>query len=525
MHYCLSIPEILHLIVENLDFEIQVPYRAGQSRSKALAALARTSRAFGDVALDELWTHLVGLERILCCMPPDLFSGRRENRVSRLLRPMKASDWDRPRIYMNRVKHLWVAGRRVARQNSNIFAALNGSFPAGEVESYFRRLRSVQWLTEHDLLNIRFLLSPRLNALSLDFPSSHTNFSFLSSIPLICPGLKELGVNALGIFSTFPDGPFISELTCGLHSLQKLRIAIPDLTNFEHISRVKGLTSLECLLSNTLPMLFSPLSFDALEEVTVFNGNLDTIIDLFSRCSLPVLKRLKIHPSFGITATGVDKLHKVLSRSCTPSSLTTLELTFDGDDEGGVEGEDPELYTIPFRSFEPLFCFVNLTSFCIASKSGICLNDEELEIIARTWPHLRHLTLWERVECLTLSLRSLSILAEHCPLLESLTLTLDPESDPELLTSNGHQPISQLALHTLDVNRSPISAPTLFTGRFLSSIFPNLSVVTTDLDVSRIYLLEEDEDSELKEYHDLWKEVESQLSVFKAIREEEKARV
>ncbi|KAK7036084.1 hypothetical protein R3P38DRAFT_2616734 [Favolaschia claudopus] len=508
MHYssCLKIPEIVQLIVQNL----RLPDR--DLDRHALAALACTSRTFSAVALDDLWRTLDSLEPILYCMPPDLFGGRGEDR---LLRPMKASDWDRPRIYTNRVKHLNISNHCLVP--ADIFPALNASLWPGEVESYFRKLTAVRWINEHDLINIRFLLSSKLKNLSLEFPSSHTNFSLLSSIPLVCPGLEKLRVN-----SPLPDGTSISELIHGLHSLQKLHITIPDRESLEHLSRLKGLTSFTCSLPNTLPILCNPLSFVALEEVTILNSNLKKIIHLFSRCSLPVLKRLKITANSGTTTAGVEKLHKVLSRSCAPSSLTTIEVDLQEDDAG----EHPELYMIPFCSFEPLFCFVNLTSISIASKSGIRLHDEEMEIIARAWPRLRSLDLWERVECQTLSLRSLSIIAEHCPVLETLALSLNTTVIPELPPSDGRQPISQqLALHELDVNRSPISAPSLLTGRFLSSIFPNLSVVTSELDKFGLDELGEDEDSELTAYHGLWKEVESQLSVFKAIRQEERARV
>ncbi|KAK7020364.1 hypothetical protein R3P38DRAFT_2535195 [Favolaschia claudopus] len=508
MHDCLTIPEILQIIVENL----RLP--SGSKDRRALAILARTSRAFSALVLDELWKDLSEAEAILCCMPLDLFSGRGKDR--KLLRPMKTSDWDRPRGYLSRVKHFTLWSHGDCDAIADILPALNASLPAGKVEFYFPSMTALDWRNEYELPHMRFLLSARLTELSLRFPSSDTNFSFLSSIPLVCPGLKELDVT-----SPLPDGPSISELIRGLHSLQKLRIPVPDLASLEHISRQKGLTSLECSLLNTLPILRSPLSFNALEEVTFRHTNLETIINLLSRCSLSVLKRLEISPSSSTTTTCANKLHKTLSESCTPSSLTALKLYFSA---GGVAEGHPEMYTIPFHCFEPLFCF-RLTSIVISSMSGIRLNDEEMEIIARTWPCIQHLTLLERVECQTLSLRSLVILAKHCPSLETLALSLNTRSIPELATSNGCQLISQLALYKLEIGRSPVFAPVIHTTRFLSSIFPNLSAVNTEVDEWGLYDEDEDPDSELKLYDGLWKEVESQLSIFKAVRDEERARV
>jgi hypothetical protein len=87
MHACLSILEIFAIIcnelapnelnrVENLNFA-------------SLAALARTSHIFSELALNALWCGLPCLIPLLLCMPSDLLEKRKTRLVgyTELVRP------------------------------------------------------------------------------------------------------------------------------------------------------------------------------------------------------------------------------------------------------------------------------------------------------------------------------------------------------------------------------------------------------------------------------------------------------
>lgn len=74
MHHCLSLPEIILEIVENVsDFGEINPSR------QTLAALARTCTAFQEAALDELWRFQSGFLNLMKCLPPSkLYKKRRK---------------------------------------------------------------------------------------------------------------------------------------------------------------------------------------------------------------------------------------------------------------------------------------------------------------------------------------------------------------------------------------------------------------------------------------------------------------
>jgi hypothetical protein len=72
MHVCLSIPEILDIICNELapSDDLDGVYNHDLA---SLAALARTSRTFSEPALNAIWCGLPTLVPLLRCMPSDLW--------------------------------------------------------------------------------------------------------------------------------------------------------------------------------------------------------------------------------------------------------------------------------------------------------------------------------------------------------------------------------------------------------------------------------------------------------------------
>lgn len=65
MHPCLAIPEIFSLICKEIG---QQSFRSGD-----LASLARTCRAWTEIALDSLWYQIDRIDPLIECMPRDLW--------------------------------------------------------------------------------------------------------------------------------------------------------------------------------------------------------------------------------------------------------------------------------------------------------------------------------------------------------------------------------------------------------------------------------------------------------------------
>ncbi|KAK7020359.1 hypothetical protein R3P38DRAFT_3272166 [Favolaschia claudopus] len=510
MHRCLAIPEILQLISESLRDDY------GRRNLPSLAVLAQTCRSFSPVALAQLWGILSGLDPILHCMPLDLFS-RRGKDSWKLQRPIRASDWERPLVYMGLIKDLTIGPSPTVPQ---IFPALHASLPA-EVETCFPRLTRVQWYDDLESVSMRLTLSPRLTQVFMFIGTSHTNFSCLSSIPRLCPGLQEVSLRC-----QVPDGPSISDFLCRLHSLQRLMyVDIPDIQTLQHLSRLPSLMSMEISLPKILPTTPSPLSFIPLKKLIIWDSGVEGTVNFFTLCTMASLQDLNIPLETRTNIVAIDRLHTALRKSCSHESLKTFSVDYSETDPSELE-EPPNTCMIPLHSIQLLFCFANLTTVSITSHLGFHLNDEELKTVAVAWPCLQvlHLRCGELApyDKPGLSLHSLSTLAKYCVSLKTLTLSLDATSVPDLPSiTTAHQPTPQLALRHLDVDRSPISAPSIYVARFLFSFFPNLTTIRT----ARTFL-DNDEPDEPEEtiqaivYYDRWLEVWLQLPVLKAVREE-----
>lgn len=69
MHHCLLIPELVHLICN----EIRTGLGPESEICRTLLSLALTSRLWSDAALDCLWYRVEGIEPLFRCMPEDLW--------------------------------------------------------------------------------------------------------------------------------------------------------------------------------------------------------------------------------------------------------------------------------------------------------------------------------------------------------------------------------------------------------------------------------------------------------------------
>jgi hypothetical protein len=91
MHVCLSIPEIVAIICNELAPNDELDTMENRSYA-SLAALARTSHIFSELALNALWCGLPNLAPLLLCMPSDLLEERQTpGGGKRLVRPKKSS--------------------------------------------------------------------------------------------------------------------------------------------------------------------------------------------------------------------------------------------------------------------------------------------------------------------------------------------------------------------------------------------------------------------------------------------------
>ncbi|KAJ6491989.1 hypothetical protein C8R45DRAFT_867505 [Mycena sanguinolenta] len=504
MHYCLSILEL----VENICGYLQ---GVKQGR-RTLAALARTCSSFHDPALNYLWADQYNvLVNLMRCMPPDLFEFN--DGVPRLLRPILASDWERPLVYTRRIRSISDFSR-----DPHIIVLLGGllaSLP-GDVASLFPKLTSLEWREPwgaEDSFWARPLLSPRLTSLSISAQSMKTLLPSIE-IATTCPMLKKLQLSSYPVDAEIRSA--FSKCLRNLYTLESLHVEMPDMATLEHLSQLDSLTTLTTVLRDfVLPG--ASLPFIALERLNI-TYNVKPITDFFERCSGTPLKDIVIRINTCPSTAVIARLHSALRDGCSHSSLSSLIIEIDEN-----YPLEPESDAMTVHSLRPLFCFANLTSVCIISL-GFDMDDQGMDELACAWPQLKDLELGfagmnhDTELRPRFSLRSLSTLAQHCRELTKLQFALNAtvaaEPDPSV--------VPQLALCELDVGRSPIASPSLPVAQFFSTIFPNVGEIKT---WCTDFIGEEEPGIQLQAqdiaHHHIWVEVSAQIPVIAATREAE----
>ncbi|KAF8209650.1 hypothetical protein K438DRAFT_2012326 [Mycena galopus ATCC 62051] len=515
MHRCLLILEIVENICGNFRY-ISLGLRS-------LAALARTCRSFQGPALDFLWAVQHEMWNLLRCMPLDLlaFEGRENALDVRLLRPIVATDWERPLVYMRRIRSMIIKPNAAI---PNIFPALSTSFPR-DVGSLFPKLTSLRWTHTKDLLCIRMLLSSQITSLYMSCNMSNADLSLFSTLPRRCPALKDFTVQCHG--SSESSRHAFSSCLRGLHSLESVNVHTPDVAALEHLSQLPRLTSLFTFLPDDLSSSppFSPLPFVGLEILSFRYTEIEPVTYFFRRCSGASFKDIGISLSSCSTTAAIDMLHTALRDGCSHGSLSSLHI-----DNGEYDPPPGGDGMTNMKSLRLLFCFVNITSIYITSYVGFNIDNDGMKELALAWPRLEVLRFELGADNDThphprLSLLSLRTFAEHCQTLTELELTIDatfiPNLDPN--PSGRTRRVSQSTLCKLNVGKSLISE-SLSVARFISAIFPCVSELETD----RTHADNNDPD-ELEEraeaiaLHNIWMEVRAQLPVLIAIREEERS--
>ncbi|KAK6988192.1 hypothetical protein R3P38DRAFT_3097446 [Favolaschia claudopus] len=155
------------------------------------------------------------------------------------------------------------------------------------------------------------------------------------------------------------------------------------------------------------------------------------------------------------------------------------------------------------------------------------VDDAAIANLVASWPRLKTLHLVAMTIAMDQAdpqptLQSLWSIAKSCPDLTSLFLEIDATYIP---TTHPIR-VVQESLDELSVGLSLITEPTAV-ARYLSSLFPNLTNITTRYDGGTSEDDDEDEDDEPnpdgRGRRERWKQVESQIPHFVAARREEAA--
>ncbi|KAJ7708082.1 hypothetical protein B0H17DRAFT_450884 [Mycena rosella] len=472
MHRALRFLDLVHLLCIEIAGDLP-QYGYGPGASRDLAALARTCKTFQEAALDLLWAHQNNMMvNILMCMPDDLWRvGSDGRRTLDITRPIGTSDWERPFIYMRRVKKF------IYRDNtmpaSTIFEMLDLAFPGDHL---FPNLRFLGWNSDcaaASLPMIRIFLSPKITEIVLAIQSSIHHLSFLPTLAVKCRDMKIASIRCPITEVLRPTViRSLSLFICGLGSLQTLFVYDLDQTAFIHLAHLRTLTSLEI----GHPEGFNPscgvpdegifLSLRNLRFRFVTPESLGHFLRPFGNSPL-----ISLNISVTTDASTNPGLYSSIVENLSTSSRATLGQLTVSSNQPHVIGE---------TMITPLFCLPYLTVLSLSSQNGFDLDDATLSDMAAAWPCIETLELrftsFSLARTITprATLRALQAFAHHCPKLRKLQVRFDASVVPEW---DGTTVLGSLI--GISINQSSISAPVPAVASFLSHVFPHLAYVQT----------------------------------------------
>ncbi|KAF9445527.1 hypothetical protein P691DRAFT_777515 [Macrolepiota fuliginosa MF-IS2] len=502
MPQCLAIPEIFDLICRQVRLK-------GQENTAILAALARTCRAWSDIALDNLWHTIFGISSLVRCMPQDLWC--LEKGVLTLRRPLRISDIHVLRKYALRVRvldHEEFLGSFV-RVHRSIYRALLLS----SNDCLLPRLEKLRWASKSGTNTfhfIRLFLSPGLKVLDLIFDPDHTEHPGFYTLPAVfcphtiptifcphiiptifCPHISELSIYNFPLVLAEPV-PSVPPAWSPLVSLRMGDVTLKDLVYIARLPALEHLTfdklsslwnlqtskaAMETQLLESLHAMEQPFSTLKVLTMIVYMP-IKGVTKLFKFFRDVKFTQLNIRLRYIInTVDDLRELIETVARNCHVNSLKNFNLLY-------PTSNDVAFLTV----LRPLLKFQALERVDLEGFFAMELTNEDVVEIASSLPSIRSLSLPFRYPFICPLFRdsdhplpTLSVLLAFAKCTELRYLSLEIDASDEVarhilwMKPEGER-IRNYSLRTLSVGWSPISHKE-FVASFLSEVFPNLGDV------------------------------------------------
>ncbi|KAJ7773142.1 hypothetical protein B0H16DRAFT_1714046 [Mycena metata] len=300
---------------------------------------------------------------------------------------------------------------------------------------------------------------------------------FLSTFGAQCANLTEFSIfttDCASISTAFNS--FLSHLT-------RIKSIDVDATSCRSFGNLSTLTTLQTLIvrknSRNKFELRDQMQFPSLVDLELHFFSFKTIGRMLNSMSTPQLNSIDLdsvsYSKAHVIRAFFDRLQKRVPVNqwhaiTIDTDAETVPIDFTPDD------------TITLHTFQPLLSFANLAHANIQLNAGFQLSDECVARIAEAWPLIETLRLTlpyeaKRAVASSITIAGLQAFARHCPLLQSLGLTLDGTIQPPKFKSTvavAHQEL----LRFIDVGVSILSSPE-DAAEFLSTVFPSLSKIET----------------------------------------------
>ncbi|KII95721.1 hypothetical protein PLICRDRAFT_227065 [Plicaturopsis crispa FD-325 SS-3] len=521
MHRCLETFDTIVLIFSDIARS-----KDPDAARTTLARLARTCRAFHEVALDLLWEEQTDILPLLRCMPPDLWEVEASHARSpkwMLRRPIRLTDWQRCRQLGERIKILRM--RRIDYEMSpEVSLALSLSLPRDGLLPNLHTLQ-LPWTKK-----VLFFCRPGLQLRELcfgrsdwyDTPTTPAP-SLLLSFPSIYPNVKKFTLSASFEGNTACVGmacawPGLEALELGnnldFDGLRTLSLRLPNLHELDITWEDNFFYLGPSLYPSPPHMLACSAKFPQLRKLTLSIVEIGTEETALTICDtllhtmdIPKLETIHILLRNDLR-TSREASRSLLAWLGSHPALRSVRLQVpeaSWDDVADSRDLDNALCR---DTIQPLLSCRQLERFYWDCADGFDLDDADVTTMATAWPSLRWLELSSPAGLPVssrITLQGLSTLLQLCPALKGLCLVIDATHTDVLPVA---APLNS-ALEHIFLGNSPI-ADAEAVAAVLSRVLPHLSEVDTVWE--RFTLAEDFEDEELAEEYDArWREVKNLL--------------
>ncbi|KAF9462559.1 hypothetical protein BDZ94DRAFT_1194474 [Collybia nuda] len=508
---CFCIPELVNLICNNVDADLDKP-----RRNATLSKLARTSRVFNEFALDYLWSSVRGIDRLIKCMPADLWEEglTGDMRMTRptlvFTRPIVQSDLTRLHHYARRVKTFHSMSTKEYADSS--MAGMYQVLLLTEINTLLPNLHTLSW--EHPDVNIfsyiRLFLAPNLAELSVMFSSySAVQLSLLDALRQRYPSIQRLHIYHYQHL-TEALRKAVETTICGLNGLHTLTVPNLTQTALEHLANLPDLKILEIRAVSphvSYPVASSSLGFPSLRKFTItVCDDLQLATTAVEMMSSSHLRSLVLNFVLSSTPYAWGRILAAAQKNCDHTSLRRLTISGHSHPGGPPEG-DP----VRMDAIKPLMSFSSLSDLRLHPACGIDLDDADIRELARSWPRLKRLQLglnFSGHPRPRVTLSSLVSLAEYCPSLHTLYMLVDACDVPPI-TSSRPGGVRHTNLLTLGIGGSPIDSEA-GVAVFLADLFPCVD------SIDRMIASVVDLDETIERWNKVWSQVDNLLPMLAA---------
>ncbi|GJE94339.1 hypothetical protein PsYK624_105080 [Phanerochaete sordida] len=280
MHKALHVRDIV------LDIVAHVP-------KGSLVALARTSKALSEPALDGIWREMGSLDPVYQTLPAGVWTKDFGGQLVLAKAPIKPKDWARLVSYANRIHTLSLEGGLVSRVN--FLKVVKYHLPRGvDLFNNLRVLRLVQNNPDAEFfLALSILLRPTLQTVALTAASTDCVVATLSHAQFRCHDVQELHIaEAFGVL------PMIDHFVCLRTLVYDNPVDTVDLHLMLSLARLPHLRKLKITsrftpnppCSDAQPAEQDVPSFPALEELSLTRvADLKAVSDLLHLISSSAL--------------------------------------------------------------------------------------------------------------------------------------------------------------------------------------------------------------------------------------------